>query len=63
VPSWCNATVTTTTTTTTAETVIIIIIIIINYTPTYVRKQVYNWTKNTGTNMYQNLWKQARDAT
>ena len=25
-----------------------------NYTSTYVRKQRYNWPKNTGTNMYQN---------
>ena len=25
-----------------------------NYTSTDVRKQGYNWTKNTGTNMYQN---------
>jgi len=25
-----------------------------NYTSTYVRKQGYNWTKNTGTNMSQN---------
>jgi len=32
----------------------IIIIIIINYTSTYVRKQGYNWTKNTGMNMCQN---------
>ena len=25
-----------------------------NYTSTYARKQGYNWTKNTGMNMYQN---------
>ena len=25
-----------------------------NYTSTYARKQDYNWTKNTGMNMYQN---------
>ena len=25
-----------------------------NYTSTYVRKQGYNWTKNTGMDMYQN---------
>jgi len=34
-----------------------------NYTSTYVRKQGYNWTKSTGTNMYQNQKKQARGAT
>jgi len=31
-----------------------IIIIIIIITSTYVRKQGYNWTKNIGTNMFQN---------
>jgi len=25
-----------------------------NYTSTYARKQEYNWTKNTGMNMFQN---------
>ena len=25
-----------------------------NYTSTYARKQGYNWTKNSGMNMYQN---------
>ena len=25
-----------------------------NYTSTYARKKGYNWTKNTGMNMYQN---------
>ena len=34
--------------------IIIIIVIIINNTSTYVRKQGYNWTKNTGMNMCQN---------
>ena len=33
--------------------IITTIIIIIN-TSTYARKQGYNWTKNTGMNMYQN---------
>ena len=27
---------------------------VLNYTSTYARKQGYNWTKNTGMNMYQN---------
>jgi len=33
-----------------------------NYTSTYARKQAYNWTKNTGTNMCQNRYKQFKEA-
>jgi len=31
-----------------------------NYTSTYTRKQGYNWTKNTGMNMYQSQQKQVK---
>jgi hypothetical protein len=34
-----------------------------NHTSTYVRKQGYDWTKNTGMNMSQNQQKQARETT
>jgi hypothetical protein len=30
------------------------IVCVHNYTSIYVKKQGYSWTKNTGTNMYQN---------
>jgi len=33
-----------------------------NYTLTYARKQGYNWTKNTDMNMFQNQYKQVKEA-